>query len=54
MLKTYKYRIYPTKLQQALLEKHFGACRLIYNLGLEAKQMAYSGSKKQLSYFDLQ
>lgn len=49
-----KYRIYPSEEQKILLEKHFGCTRLVYNLGLECKTMAWnSGSKKNLSYFDL-
>jgi len=41
MLKTYKYRIYPTDAQKELMAKHFGCCRLVYNLALEAKIEAY-------------
>ena len=32
MLKAYKYRIYPNKQQAELINKHFGCCRLIFNL----------------------
>jgi len=53
MFKAYKYRIYPTKDQKVLLDKHFGACRFIYNLALETKQSAYIGNKITLSAFDL-
>lgn len=53
ILKAYKYRLYPTKKQQILLDKHIGACRFIYNLALETKQMAYIGNKVNLSCFDL-
>ena len=48
-----KYRIYPSDTQKILLEKHFGCVRLTYNLGLECKTMAWSGSKKNLTYFDI-
>ncbi|MFH2032407.1 MAG: RNA-guided endonuclease TnpB family protein [Bacteroidota bacterium] len=48
-----KYRIYPSEEQKILLEKHFGCSRLIYNLGLECKTMAWNGSKKNLTYFDI-
>ena len=51
--KSYKYRIYPTKSQQELLEKHFGCVRFIYNWGLEKKIKAYQKNKKRLSCFDL-
>jgi len=30
MLKAYKYRIYPTKSQIELIEKHFGCARFVY------------------------
>jgi len=48
-----KYRILPTEEQKILFEKHFGCSRLIYNLGLECKTMAYSGRKKTLNFFAL-
>lgn len=54
MFKAYKYRIYPTKAQATLLNKHMGATRFLYNLALETKQMAYVGAKISLSRFDLQ
>lgn len=53
MLRSYKYRLYPDEEQTELLNKHFGCCRFIYNLALECKQMAYSGSKLNISCFDL-
>lgn len=54
MIKAFKYRIYPTKEQEILLSKHFGACRFIYNLALETKMAAYSSAKVNLSRYDLQ
>lgn len=53
MLKGFKYRLYPTDDQIVLINKHIGACRFIYNLALETKQMAYAGAKINLSCFDL-
>lgn len=53
MLKTYKYRIMPTKAQQELINKHIGSCRFVYNLALETKQTAYAGNKVNLDCFDL-
>lgn len=53
ILKGYKYRIYPTKEQEILIQKHIGASRFIYNLALETKQIAYAGSQQNLSCFDL-
>ena len=51
--KAYKYRIYPNKEQQELINKHIGSCRFIYNLCLEKKINAYKTSKKSISCFDL-
>lgn len=53
MLKAFKYRIYPTKSQAELINKHIGSCRFVYNLALETKQMAYVSAKVNLSQFDL-
>jgi putative transposase len=53
MLKAFKYRIYPTKEQEVLIAKHIGSTRFLYNLALETKQMAYAGSKVNLSGFDI-
>lgn len=53
MIKAYKYRLYPTVQQKILLNKHFGCARLVYNLALETKQMAYVGNMKYLSCIDL-
>ena len=41
MNKSFKVRIYPTKEQQILLEKSFGASRFIYNHFLKLKQYLY-------------
>ena len=53
MLKTYKYRIYPTKEQEYLFLKHFNNVRFIYNWGLEKKIKEYEQNNKSLSYFNL-
>lgn len=53
MLKSYKYRIYPNKKQQELISKFFGCTRFIYNLGLEAKNIAWGSDRKKISCFDL-
>lgn len=54
MLRAYKYRIYPTKEQEVLLNKTFGACRFIYNLALETKMYAWQSQGKNLTAYDLQ
>jgi putative transposase len=53
MLKAYKYRLYPTKQQTELINKHIGSVRFVYNLALETKQTAYAGNKINLSCFAL-
>lgn len=53
MLKAFKYKLNPTKIQSILLNKHIGSSRFIYNLALETKQMAYVGSKNNISCFSL-
>lgn len=53
MLKSFKYRIYPNKEQEVLINKHIGASRFIYNLSLETKTMAYTGNQINLSCFGL-
>jgi putative transposase len=53
MLKAFRYRLSPTKEQAELINKHIGSARFVFNLALECKQMAYAGSKVNLSCFDL-
>jgi len=52
MFKRYKFRIYPTKDQEALMTKTFGCVRWIYNWGLEKKTKSYKNGIK-LSCIDL-
>src|SRR6056297_2690947 len=52
MLKTYKYRIYPNKEQQTLLEKHFGSCRFIYNYILALHNNRYQAEKAKWNKYD--
>lgn len=53
MLKSYKYRIFPTDTQKDQLQRFFGVSRLIYNLGLETKTLAYASNKKSVSKYEL-
>lgn len=53
MLKRLKYRLYPTKEQKLLLDKHIGAVRWIYNWGLEQKSKSWSQENKTITIFDL-
>jgi putative transposase len=53
MLKSYKYRIYPTREQQQKIDASIAVCRLVYNLALEVKLRAYREQGINLSSFDL-
>ena len=53
MKKAFKYRIYPNKVQQALLQSTFGCCRFVYNKTLDIRKTAYETDKTKLSKFDL-
>lgn len=48
MLRAYKYRLYPTDEQKALLAKTFGCCRFVYNWALNLKITAYKERKEKL------
>lgn len=52
MPKTYKYRIYPTKAQESILNKMLEQCRWVYNKVLETRKNAYEQDKISLSYYD--
>ena len=52
MLKAYKYRIYPNKDQEILIQKTFGCVRFVYNQTLSYKKDTYENEKKALSKFD--
>lgn len=53
MLKSYKYRIYPTKEQEKHFVQSMGCVRYIYNKGLEAKVKHYAETGKTLNYFNM-
>ena len=53
MFKSFKYRIYPNKSQEILINKHIGASRFIFNIALETKNTVYKSSGRKLSHFDL-
>jgi len=51
--RAYKYRLYPNKEQETLLQKHFGHCRFIYNHFLAVKIKHYKETKKTLNWQDM-
>ena len=52
MLKGYKYRIYPNRQQEKLIQKTFGCCRFVYNQMLAYKKEKYEKDKKSMSKID--
>lgn len=49
----YKYRIYPDATQELLFRRTVGCCRLVYNLCLEQRSMAYAmADRRRLSSYD--
>jgi len=50
LLKAMKYRIYPTKSQILLIEKHFGSTRFLYNYFLEYRQKEYAKGNQKVGY----
>lgn len=50
MVKSYKYRIYPNKQQEKLIQKTFGCCRFVYNYYLNKTIELYKKEKKKYTY----
>ncbi len=48
-LRTFKYRLYPTKPQQAAMFETLRLTRTLYNAGLEQRREAYRKAGKTLS-----
>ena len=49
MIRGNRYRIYPDKEQKALMEKHFGSSRFVYNKLLEIKSLLYKKFRISIS-----
>ena len=52
MLKTNKYRLYPNKIQEILINNTFGSVRFVYNKMLKFQQDMYSQTLKSFSKYD--
>jgi putative transposase len=52
MLKAYKYRLYPSKAQQLLLEQTLEVCRRWYNTCLAERKEAYENEKRSVGKFE--
>ena len=50
MEKAYKFRIYPNKKQEELINKTFGCCRFVYNRYLAKRIELYKNNKGTYSY----
>lgn len=53
MIRSYKFRLYPTEDQEILLSKHFGCTRFVYNWSLNYKTEYYKINKKGISWMQL-
>ena len=51
MRKAYKFRLYPTKKQEAKLFWTLNRCRELYNAGLSERKDAYRMAGKSISYY---
>lgn len=51
--RAYKFRLYPTKEQEILINKTFGCTRLVYNYYLNKKQELYKEKHITLSCYDM-
>jgi putative transposase len=49
--KTYKFRLFPTKEQEVLLNQHFGHARWVYNHFLNERKEQYQADKKSDNYY---
>jgi putative transposase len=52
VVKTFKYRIYPTKRQKAIMEQTLYECRWLYNHLLEERQVAWKERKENVTMYD--
>lgn len=51
MIKTFKYRIYPNKTQQMLIQKTFGCVRFVYNYYLDKRKTLYHNEQKSMNFY---
>ncbi len=54
MRRTFKYRLYPTKQQQRLVEQQLEECRWLYNELLAARRGAWQERQESLRLYDQQ
>lgn len=51
-VKTFKYRIYPTKRQKTIMEQMLHECRWLYNYLLEQRKVAWDDRQENISMYD--
>lgn len=49
---SYKFRIYPNREQQSLIQRTFGCCRFVYNHYLDLRKKAFEETGESLNYYD--
>ena len=52
ILQTFRYRLYPSKVQQHLLEKTVETCRRWYNACLEERKLAWENEHKSVGKYE--
>lgn len=52
MLKAYRYRLYPTKLQVTVLNQTLEQCRMVYNRVLATRKDAWELEQKRVGYYE--
>lgn len=52
MYKFYKYRIYPNKIQEEVIQKTFGCVRFVYNQTLSYRKEKYNKDKVSVGRID--
>ena len=52
MERAYKFRIYPSKEQETLIQKTFGCVRYVYNYFLAERKRRYEESKETIGYYE--
>lgn len=50
MQKAYKFKLYPSKEQEVLIQKTFGSCRFVFNRYLDKRMTLYKEENKTLNY----
>lgn len=51
MERSYKFRIYPTREQENLIQRTFGCCRFVFNHYLAMRREAWEQRKETMNYF---